>query len=102
MMLSGCGLLCGKLGEKQRAMIEAAQSQFSNYCVIENVPCEPYYLNIRLKQEESPELTSKLHEILYDKTDKIGWPSLHLYDNKGFFLITNHKDGKRSTVAPSW
>ena len=83
-------------------MIKEAQIEFAKYCNIENVPCEQYYLNISLLQEENPDLTSDLHEMLYNKTDKSGWLSLHIYDKQGHFRVSHHINGKRSTQAPSW
>ncbi|MEL7118413.1 MAG: hypothetical protein AAFO07_03200 [Bacteroidota bacterium] len=95
-------LLCGELDKGQKAMVESAASQFRDYCDVDVIPCEGYYINIKLKQEEDPELTSKLHEVLYSVQEKTGWLSLHIFDKHGSFLITHNYSGKRSTVAPNW
>lgn len=101
LLFCGCDLICG-LKDTPREMLEMAQEKFNTYCRIENIPCESYYMNIKLKVDENAELTAELHKMLYHEKEKIGWLSLHIYDKNGVFLITHHYKGKRSTVAPNW
>ena len=99
--LNSCQFVCS-LNDDERLMIKEANAKFNSYCDIENIPCETFYLNIRLKKEENSEITSQIHKILYDEKEKNGWLSLHLYDANGKFLLTHHANGKTSTIAPNW
>lgn len=101
LLVASCQQLC-PLDETHAKMIEAARSDFHSYCDIDNIPCETYYLNVRLKGDESEDITAKLHKMLYHESDIAGWQSLHIYDDEGQFLITHHYSGKRSKVVPSW
>lgn len=101
LLVASCQQLCS-LDDTHAKMIEAARSDFHSYCDIDNIACETYYLNVRLKGAESEDSTAKLHKMLYHQRDKSGWQSLHVYDKEGQFLITHHYSGKRSNVAPRW
>lgn len=102
-MLCSCTkFFCGELDEERKKMLNKAQVVFNKYCTLENIPCETFFIDVKLKEDENSDLTSQLHMILYNEQEKVGWLSLHIYDKNGNFLLTHSPSGKRSMIAPNW
>ncbi len=97
-----CNLFCGNLGDTHKQMLSEAQNSFAQYCSIEPIPCESYYLNVNLKQDIKLINLGKLHSILYDSKSKTGWMSLHIYNEDGVFQMTHLHYGNTSKKAPNW
>jgi hypothetical protein len=88
--------LCGELSGDWLSLKVNAQKKFSGQFDIENIPCEYYFINIKLKHVVfDSTLLKKLHYELYDSSKKVGWPTFIVYDKNGNYLYHDVNNGVR-------
>lgn len=91
--------LCGELPKEYKENLKLAEKIYSNDFEIKSVPCEFSFLNVYMKSSEldTCELIA-LQSIICRTKRKQVWSAIDLYDNKGNYLFTRHKNGTISKV----
>ena len=101
-ILFGCSSVCG-LNDNLQNKYDQAVDELGDFFRIDVVPCEGYYINVYLKQEQVDTMNvNRLHKILYDSSTRSGWQSLIIYSKQERFLFTHSYSGKISKKAPKW
>lgn len=101
-ILSSCDSMCG-LSKERKKLLEESKAKFGKDYNIDNIPCEPYYLNVKIKKEFIDTLeVLEIQNMLIDKSNNQGWGSVHFYDSNDEFLFVTYENGKISKTAPNW
>ena len=89
-LLSCDNTLCGELSGASKAQYEAAKARATNL-KIENIPCEPYYINVIVTTKNIDTATiHAIHPYLYNQKTKTGWPVLLVHDADGKYLFRHN------------
>ena len=84
-------ILCGKLNDELQAIQDSANNKYSEHLLIENIPCEYYYINLTFKNNYiDTNLIHSVHEILYNKERRIGWQVIFVYNSKGEYIFSHN------------
>lgn len=93
---SSCtSLLCGELSGDWRIMMGDAEAKYSDKLVIENIPCEFYYLDVKLKKGVGADtvLIAQAHRDLYNPEKRIGWLLVNVYDSNNKYIFSHRHNG---------
>jgi hypothetical protein len=91
--VTACKHLC-KLPEEYQSMIDSANTKYGTYLYIENIPCEPNYINVKLHSNNLDSIMiGNVHNILYNAETKKGWLTLWIFDSDNNYITSHSNNG---------
>lgn len=82
--------LCGELNKEQKKQLNIAKNRYPQF-EISNIPCENYYINLRIKVDEIDTASlSSAHKLLYNPKTKIGWKAIMVFNKNNKYLFTHN------------
>lgn len=96
LLLTSCDrILCGDLPKELEILQSRANSRFSDYLLVENIPCEGFYIKVMYKIEKiDTSIVHSVHKVLYDKKNSVGWPVLLVHDKSGEYIFSHNYENK--------
>lgn len=82
-------ILCGELPDELRIKIESVESKYGSLVEISYIPCEPSYINLKIKGLNHNIPYDAIHKILYDENKRLGWAILLVYDSHNKYLFSH-------------
>ena len=90
-----CNSFCGELDNKWKIKLENANAKYSNYLLLENIPCENSYLRLKLKTDHLDTLIiHAVHADVYSQNiPHDGWATILIYDKNNNYILSHHHTG---------